>query len=149
MTERQKKYLSDILISIELVESFIKDVNTFNQYTSDMKTKSAIERQLGIIEEAGNKYLGEPNSIELSNSRMIVNFRNRLIHSYDNIDDSIVWSIVVRYLQPLKQEVIFTYIKISLHAKVFAVIGLPRVIGWKSLLYCIYTATIQKLTPTG
>ena len=106
MTERQKKYLSDILISIELVESFIKDVNTHDQYTSDMKTKSVIERQLGIIGEASNKYLREPDSIELSNSRMIVNIRNRLIHSYDNIDDSIVWSIVKRYLQPLKQEVI-------------------------------------------
>ncbi len=106
MTERQKKYLSDIFISIELVESFIKDVNTYDQYTSDLKTKSAIERQLGIIGEAVNKYLGEPDSIELSNSRMIVNFRNRLIHSYDNIDDSIVWSIVARYLQPLKREVI-------------------------------------------
>ena len=56
--------MSDILISIELVESFIKDVNSYDQYTSDLKTKSAIERQLGIIGEAVNKYMREPDSIE-------------------------------------------------------------------------------------
>ena len=105
MTERQNKFLSDILVSIELIESFIKDINSYEHYCFDFKTKSAVERQLGIIGEAVNKYMKEPASIDLSNSRMIVNFRNRLVHSYDSIDDSIVWSIVVRYLQPLKEEV--------------------------------------------
>ena len=28
-----------------------------------------------------------------------------LIHSYDNVDDSIIWSILTRHLSPLKEEV--------------------------------------------
>lgn len=105
MTERQKKFLSDILVSIQLIEDFLKDTNSYQEYCSDFKTKSAIERQLGIIGEAVNNYMKEPDAEELPYSRMIVNFRNRLVHSYDSIDDSIVWAIVMRHLQPLKEEV--------------------------------------------
>ena len=51
MTERSKKYLSDIFISIEFIEDFIADIKTFPDYQRDTKTKSAVERQLGIIGE--------------------------------------------------------------------------------------------------
>ena len=45
MIERGKKYLSDILIAIEYVEEFVSDVNTYNDYQNDIRTKSAVERQ--------------------------------------------------------------------------------------------------------
>ena len=44
MTERGRKYLSDILIAINLIESFTKDIDSFEDYTADLKTQSAIER---------------------------------------------------------------------------------------------------------
>jgi uncharacterized protein with HEPN domain len=89
MTDRAKKYLFDILVAIEYIESFTADIQDFDQYSSDHKTKSAVERQLGIIGEAVNKYRNEDNVPELTHSRTIVQFRNRLVHSYDSIDDSI------------------------------------------------------------
>lgn len=52
MTEKEKKFLSDIITSIELIESFIKDLGTFDDYQKDLKTKGAVERHLGIIGEA-------------------------------------------------------------------------------------------------
>jgi uncharacterized protein with HEPN domain len=89
MTERSKKYLSDILISIEFIEEFIADIKTFLDYQLDTKTKSAVERQLGIIGEAVNKYRQEGNP-DLTQTQQIIQFRNRLIHAYDSVDDSIV-----------------------------------------------------------
>ena len=56
MTERGKKYLSDIQLAIELIESFIQDIDSFEEYSSDLKTQSAVERQLGIIGEAVNRF---------------------------------------------------------------------------------------------
>ena len=37
--------------------------------------------------------------------KQMVNFRNRIIHSYDNIDVSIVWAILKNHLPILKAEV--------------------------------------------
>jgi uncharacterized protein with HEPN domain len=105
MTERSKKYLSDILISIEFIEEFTADIKSFLDYQFDTKTKSAVERQLGIIGEAVNKYRQEGNP-DLPQTQQIIQFRNRLIHAYDSVDDSIVWAIIVNHLPQLKNEVI-------------------------------------------
>ncbi len=105
MTEKEKKFLSDIATSIALIENFTSDINSFGQYSNDAKTKGAVERHLGIIGEAVNKFLKESSTNELRNASQIISLRNRLIHSYDNVDDSIIWSIVTRHLKPLKEEV--------------------------------------------
>jgi uncharacterized protein with HEPN domain len=106
MTERARKYLSDILIAIDLIESFVKDVPTFDLYELDYKTQSAVERQLGIIGEAVNQFRKESPEVELENTKQVIGFRNRLIHSYDSIDNTIVWLILNRYLAPLKQQIL-------------------------------------------
>jgi len=104
MTERAKKYLFDILLSIEDIEEFLTGFD-FIKYKDDLKTKSAVERQLGIIGEAVSKFSNEETSIKLQNSREIVNFRNRIIHAYDSVDDSIVWAIKINHLPILKSEI--------------------------------------------
>jgi uncharacterized protein with HEPN domain len=105
MTERGKKYLSDILISIDLIKSFTQEIYSFEDFSSDLKTQSAVERQLSIIGEAVNKFKHECPDELLENTQQIIGFRNRIIHAYDSIDNSIVWVILNRYLDPLKQEV--------------------------------------------
>lgn len=105
MTEKEKKSLSDILNSIELIESFTKDLKSFADYEKDLKTKGAVERHLGIIGEAVNKFLKGSESNNLKHASQIISLRNRLIHSYDHVDDSIIWSILKRQLQPLKKEI--------------------------------------------
>ncbi len=106
MTDQGRKYLSDIFLSIELIESFTKEVSSFENYQADLKTQSAVERQLGIIGEAINKFEKIFPEISLDNARKIVGLRNRLIHSYDSIDSSIIWAIIKNHLTPLKIEVI-------------------------------------------
>ena len=56
MTDQRKKYLSDIYSSIRLIEEFIGNIDSFEEYNNDLKTQSAVERQLGIIDEAVNNY---------------------------------------------------------------------------------------------
>ena len=48
-----------------------------------------MERHLGIIGEAVNKFIKESNT-NFNNARQIINLRNRLIHSYNNIDERII-----------------------------------------------------------
>jgi uncharacterized protein with HEPN domain len=106
MTEKGLKYLSDISQAIDLIADFTKSISNYNEYISDLKTQSAVERQLGIIGEAVNKFDSIHPEISLENARKIVGFRNRLIHSYDSIDSSMIWAIIKRHLAPLKEEII-------------------------------------------
>lgn len=105
MTDQGKKFLSDILQAIELIESFVVDIKDFDNYLTDKKTQSAVERQLGIIGEALNKFEKLFPESRISNARKIVGFRNRLIHTYDSVDPSMVWAILKNHLGPLKDEV--------------------------------------------
>ena len=104
MTDRSKKYLSDILLAIELIQEFTAGLD-FNDYNSDRKTQSAVERQLAIIGEALNQFRKLDPNVEIENYRQIVAFRNRLVHAYDSLDNSIIWAIVNRHLKPLKSEI--------------------------------------------
>ena len=104
MKEQAKKYLFDIQSAITSIEQFVGKMN-FTEYEADLKTKSAVERQLGIIGEAVNKYQKIQSNSELTNAKEIVNFRNRIIHAFDNIDDTIIWVIINKHPSILKQEV--------------------------------------------
>jgi uncharacterized protein with HEPN domain len=105
MTEKGKKYLSDILGAIELIEQFTINTSSYSDYVADLKTQSAVERQLGIIGEAVNKIIKLFPDLSLDNASKIVAFRNRLIHAYDAVDSSMVWAIIKKHLPLLKSEV--------------------------------------------
>lgn len=106
MTDQSKKYLSDILRAIELIEQFTATTDNFNDYSEDLKTQSAVERQLGIIGEAVNKFDKLLPELSLENARKIVGFRNRLIHTYDAVDSSMIWAIIKKHLPLLKDEIV-------------------------------------------
>ncbi len=105
MTDKGRKYLSDILMAIELIEEFTADVKDFNVYEEDRKTQSAVERQLAIVGEALNHFRRIEPEISIEHDKQIISFRNRLVHAYDNLDNSIIWAILIRHLRPLKVEV--------------------------------------------
>lgn len=101
-----KAWLYDILNAINEIDSFFVDTpKDFSTYQSDIRTRRAVERNIEIIGEAMNRILQKNSSIELSNSRKIVDTRNRIIHGYDSVSDNIIWSIVISHLPALKSEV--------------------------------------------
>ncbi|MEI6574565.1 MAG: HepT-like ribonuclease domain-containing protein [Bacteroidota bacterium] len=106
MTEQGKKYLFDILQAIELIDQFMGSINNYDDYLIDLKTQSAVERQLCIVGEAVNKFDKLFPDLPLENARKIVGFRNRLIHSYDSVDSSMIWAILRNHIHPLKQEIV-------------------------------------------
>ncbi len=105
MTVQSKKYLDDILFAIELIEEFVVDIKSFIDYEKDKKTRSAVERQIGIIGEAVNKYDKLNLNKTLENIAQIVGLRNRIIHAYDSIDDAVIWAVIKNHLPNLKKEV--------------------------------------------
>ena len=106
MTDQYKKYLFDILRDIDLIEAFVEPLTDFNEYLKDLKTQSAVARQLGIIGEAVNKFDKHFPDLTLENARKIVGLRNRIIHAYDAVDPAMIWVIVKKHLAPLKSEVV-------------------------------------------
>lgn len=69
--------------------------------------KRAVERNLEIIGEAMNRVLKADSGIEnqITSARAIVNLRNQVIHSYDNISDENIWSVLIKHVPVLKQEI--------------------------------------------
>jgi uncharacterized protein with HEPN domain len=105
MTERSHKYLKDVLMALELIEHFTQDVADFRTYEADRKTQSAVERQLSIVGEALSQLRKSDPGMEIQNAHQIIGFRNRLIHSYDSIDNAIVWAILHLHIRPLRSEI--------------------------------------------
>jgi uncharacterized protein with HEPN domain len=110
MDERILKWLYDIKLSIEEIESFFEDdERDFYKYKSNLMLKRAVERNLEIIGEAVNRIITRDSSYNetISNAKSIVGLRNQVIHAYDNISDENIWSILINHLPKLKVEVEF------------------------------------------
>jgi len=105
MTDQEKKFLSDILAAIQLIEDFTDGLDSYQRYVADYKTQSAVERQLGIIGEAVNRFRKISPNKRIEQADNIVGFRNRIIHAYDAVDSAIIWTIINKHLQPLKTEI--------------------------------------------
>jgi len=106
MDSEIKTWLYDILQSILEVESYFADKpKLFEEYTKDIKTKRAVERDIEIIGEAINRILKKDGSFEITNSQKIIGTRNRIAHGYDKISDDLIWSIVINHLPKLKIEI--------------------------------------------
>ena len=105
MDIKTKTWLLDINQSIDEIFVFLGDKRDFISYQSDLKTKKAVERNLEIIGEAVGRIIKHNPDFKLQNAKNIIGTRNRIIHSYDNISDEIIWAIITRELNPLKEEV--------------------------------------------
>jgi uncharacterized protein with HEPN domain len=105
-----KAHLRDILEGIGLIESFLGDME-FNRYRADLKTKSAVERQLQIITEAA-KRLGDnaETSCPGLDWKGFCRMGDILRHGYHKVDDEIVWNTVKDEL-PAVREVILNALK--------------------------------------
>jgi uncharacterized protein with HEPN domain len=101
-----ERHLRDILESIGNIEAFLGDME-FDVYRGDLKTKSAVERQMQIITEAAVR-LGEDGD-SLCPGVDWKGFRgmgNILRHGYHRIDDKLVWDTVKNELPPVKAAVL-------------------------------------------
>lgn len=106
MDNRVQKYLNDILDAIvEIEEETEARGRMFDILRTDRVFRKFVERNIGIIGEAVNNILKVNPDINISAARKIVNTRNLVIHSYDSVDNEIIWAIMIRHLPILRQEV--------------------------------------------
>ena len=94
MNNDVKVWLYDMLKAIDEIEGFFIDTpKDFFKYQKDLRTKRAVERNIEIIGEAMNRILKQDESIKITNSRKLVDVRNRIIHGYDTVSDDIIWAL--------------------------------------------------------
>lgn len=105
MDNEVKTWLKDIEQAIGEINSFIPDVKNFKDFQKDLKTKRAVERNIEIIGEAMSRILKVEPNIKISNTRKIVDTRNRIAHGYDSVSEDILWVIIIRNLPDLEKEV--------------------------------------------
>lgn len=108
MDERIEKWLYDIHFSIEEINSYFpSDEKNFLDYRLNIMRKRAVERHLEIIGEALNRIIKNDPSFEVkvTKARSIIGLRNQIIHSYDNISDENIWSILINHLPKLKLDI--------------------------------------------
>lgn len=106
MEEKVQKWLYDIKLSIEEIDGFFKNFpKDFKQYSKNTMLKRATERNLEIIGEAVNRIIKYHPDFPIENAKKIIGLRNQIIHSYDNISDENIWSIIHKHLPLLKNEI--------------------------------------------
>ena len=86
--------VQDILDAISEIHSFVGTL-TFEEFRSDVKTIRAIGADLVIIGEAASHI---PDEVQAASSdvpwHLMRAMRNRIVHTYFDIDSSIVWEII-------------------------------------------------------
>jgi len=98
-------YLLDISNAIDSIHEYLGEERNFKTYESNKLLRRAVEREIEIIGEAVNRILKVDPQVTISNGRRIVNLRNWVIHSYDNVDNVIIWGIIDKDLPLLKEQV--------------------------------------------
>ena len=107
MDNKLNAWLEDISRSIDEIFDFLPEKRDFSEFQKDLKTKKAVERNLEIIGEAVNRISNYKNSeIIIQNAKQIIGTRNRIAHEYDTISDEVIWTIIIRELPKLKQEIV-------------------------------------------
>jgi uncharacterized protein with HEPN domain len=105
MNREVNKLLFDIHNAILKIEQYLANSQKFEDYQNNTMLQQAVERNIEIIGEAVNNLLKTDPNLPLSNARKIVNTRNKLIHGYDDIENSEIWAIIMKHLPILKEEV--------------------------------------------
>ncbi len=101
-----KKYLADILSSIEEIEFFMENrPKEYATFCNDLLFRRGVERNIEIMGEAMNQALKINPELPVTSARKVVDTRNFVIHAYDSLKPDILWGIVINHMPILKIEV--------------------------------------------
>ena len=100
------KYLLDVESAITELEKIVDlSGHSYSDFSSNFLAVRAAERDLMIIGEAMNKLRNVDSNIKITGTRDIIGLRNLLVHSYDSIDPTLIWKIMMKDIPILKKEI--------------------------------------------
>ena len=101
---RDAGFIWDMLQAIAKIQQFTANLS-FEDYLDSVLVQSAVERQLEILGEAAGRISPDFRSTHSDiNWRRIIGLRNILIHRYDDIQQQVVWEVLVSNLVPLRTQ---------------------------------------------
>lgn len=103
MTKRLPKHPHDALAAARRAREFLGELDAA-AYRSNVLVRSAVERQLEILGEACKRALDEAPELRerAPDLSFAIGLRNRLIHGYDQVNDTVVVATVQRDLPRLQ-----------------------------------------------
>ena len=96
--------LEDIIESIEKINTYTRGM-AIADFLADQKTKDAVARNFEVMGEAVSRMNSEFRSLHAHISwKDLKEFRNILIHAYEIIDYSLVWTTIQKELPTLYEQ---------------------------------------------
>ncbi|NUQ27010.1 MAG: DUF86 domain-containing protein [Acidobacteriaceae bacterium] len=105
MQREVRALLMDMDESASAIQAYTATL-TREEYESAQIVQDAVEHRFMIIGEALNRVLDLDPGLEgrISHTREIIGLINRIVHAYAIIESDTLWTIIQRYLTPLRQE---------------------------------------------
>ncbi len=97
-------FLFDIYVAILKIEKTVESFNTPEELVKSFIHWDSVIREFEIIGEA-TKHLLNANFLE-DKHRVVVDFRNLLIHNYFGIDEEEIWNVIKDDLPEFKDVII-------------------------------------------
>ena len=106
MKIESKMFLYDTQLATETVTQFTEG-KTFADYTDDEMLRSAVERQIVILDGALNRMSSvDPETAgRIPESDQLIATRDDLIKNYRDVDHRVIWGIVTTQLPGLPEDV--------------------------------------------
>ncbi len=104
MDRASLKLLWDILEHAREIETMTQDVS-YEQFVRDRKLVLAVERCFEIVGNAVAQLDKIRTDVSITDKAKIIGLRNKLAHSYDEIEQVNIWSTIKKNLPLLISEV--------------------------------------------
>ena len=105
MKRRFDLYLRDILERIERIHEYLGE-KTFEEFQNDFILKDAVILNLEVIGEAASQL---QSHIKQKYAQVpwqeIIDFRNVIIHKYNQVDFEVAWNVIVNELDSLERQI--------------------------------------------
>lgn len=98
--------LQDVLDAISDVETCFEGFpRRYDLFEKNIPLRCVIERKTEIMGEAINRIRKYAPEFQIPNARGVIDTRNRIIHSYDNVRPDFLWTLFIRHIPLLKKDV--------------------------------------------
>jgi len=105
MSKKYRIYIKDIRNAIVSIEKFVEGF-TFEQFTNDDKTSSAVIRKFEVIGEATKNVQENIRGLYPQIAwKEMAGMRDKLIHAYSEVDLNLVWMTIKQRLPQLKSAI--------------------------------------------